>query len=326
VRILVSIASRIPAFTLPPAQVDRLRAWFPEHTFVHAATPEAALAGIRDAEVVFTTHLSSRYVDAAPLLRWVHSPAAGVNALLVPELLDRPIVVTNSRGLSADTIAEHALALLFALFRRLPDAVRAQGERRWVQDVMAAAGHRQVAGSRVLVVGLGAIGSAAATKLMALGARVSAIRRQPGHGAPPGVERVGGPGDLHRLLTDADVVLVAAPETDATRHLIDAPALACLPAGAVLVNVSRGGLVDQPALVDALESGRLGGAALDVFEEEPLPAASPLWRHPGVLITPHVAGFLPRHWDHVTALFADNLRRFVRSAPLRNVVDKRAGY
>jgi phosphoglycerate dehydrogenase-like enzyme len=179
----------------------------------------------------------------------------------------------------------------------------------------------------VLVVGLGSIGSATARRMVALGARVIAIRREVSRPAPHGVEQVAPPARLRDLLPEADVVVVAAPQTHDTRGLIGAPELAVMRRDALLVNVSRGKLVDEAALATALVDGRtLGGAALDVFEHEPLASESPLWTLPNVLITPHMAGFRPDHWDAVTDLFADNLRRFSSGQPLRNVVNKEAGY
>jgi phosphoglycerate dehydrogenase-like enzyme len=155
---------------------------------------------------------------------------------------------------------------------------------------------------------------------------VSGIRRRPEGGSQPGVQEVAGPDRLHALLSTADVVLISAPDTPATRHLIGERELASMKRDALLVNVSRGKLVDEPALVHALNTGVIGGAALDVFEHEPLAEASPLWSLPNVLITPHTSGFRPDHWDAATALFAENLRRFERGEELFNIVDKEAGY
>ena len=178
----------------------------------------------------------------------------------------------------------------------------------------------------MLIVGLGAIGSEVARLAAAFGASVTGIRRRVGAGAPAGVEHVAGPRDLARELPHADVVVVSAPQTPETRHLLGAPEFALMKDGAVLVNVSRGKLVDEAALLAALESGRLRGAALDVFEHEPLESSSPLWRRRDVLVTPHVAGFFEHYWRDVVELFGDNLRRFASGEPLRNVVDKTAGY
>lgn len=325
--ILVFIHSPFEMWNIPLSHVDRLGAEFPAHRFILAADDRLALALIGDAEIAFSSQIYREQLAAAPRLRWIHSPAAGVGSMLYPEMLHSPVVLTNSRGMAADTMAEHAIAVTLVMFRRLHLAVRRQAARRWAQDeISGPPANRPVAGSRVLVVGLGAIGSAAATKFAALGARVSGIRRRPEAGRPAGVEIVAGPNRLRELLPAADVVVITAPETSGTRHLFGASELATMKPDALLVNVSRGQLVDEGALITALQARRIGGAALDVFEHEPLAAESPLWTLPNVLITPHTSGFRLDHWDAATNLFAENLRRFDAGRPLLNIVDKHAGY
>jgi phosphoglycerate dehydrogenase-like enzyme len=329
--ILVAIFSRFPAWNIPVVNVDTLRQQFPRHNFLHARSTEEALETIAAAEIVFTAYLRRNVLAAAKNLLWIHSPAAGLEGLLFPEVVDSPVVVTNSRGLSADTIAEHVVAVVLTLFRKLPRAFEAQRLREWSQtSLVADAPLRTIAGSRVLIVGLGAIGMATATRMISLSAHVDVVRRRPNLPRPPGFDRVVSPDHLTDLLPSADVVVLAAPETSATHHLIGRRELAAMRPGAILVNVSRGTLVDEQALAQALTANpgerTVAAAALDVFEHEPLPAESPLWSLPSVLITPHVAGFRPDHWDAVTALFADNLRRYDSGQPLLNVVDKREGY
>jgi phosphoglycerate dehydrogenase-like enzyme len=325
VTILISIESPFEIWTIPPSYVERLRHRFPGHTFLHARTDDEVLAMCPEADVVFAGQITRQQLAAASRLRWIHSPAAGVGGMLFPEMVASPVVVTNSRGMSADTIAEHVLAVTLALFRRLPHALRRQAAHEWAQDAIGAEGNRLIAGARVLVVGLGAIGGAVAHRLTLLGARVTGLRRRVA-GPTHGEWTVAPAARLHDLLPAADVVVVAAPHTRETRGLIGRPELALMSHDAILVNVSRGQLVDEPALVDALRTGAIGGAALDVFVEEPLPPDSPFWTLPNVLITPHTSGFRPDHWDAATGLFAENLERFDRGEPLVNVVDKQAGY
>jgi phosphoglycerate dehydrogenase-like enzyme len=273
------------------------------------------------------SELRPAHFDAAPRLRWVHSPAAGVGGMLFPAMLASPVVISNSRGMSAEPIAEHVLALTLALFRKFPQAFRSQAARHWAQDeAMGFPPLRTVRSSRVLIVGLGSIGVACAWRFAALGAQVTAVRRRLGQPIPEGVRAVVPVQRLQKVLPDADVVLISAAQTAETRGLIGAAELTLMPRDAILVNVSRGKLVDERALAAALQDGVIGGAGLDVFEHEPLDPASPLWALPNVIITPHTAGFRPDHWDAATALFAENLRRFESGRPILNEVDKRAGY
>jgi len=328
--IVVGVYSPVVAWNIPTAHVSKLQREFARHTFLHALTDEEAVRMIARAEVAFMAEVRPAHLQAARSLRWVHSPAAGVGGMLSPAMAQSPVVVTNSRGISASTIAEHIAAVTLVLFRQLPMAFAAQAERRWAQDDILELRIRTVAGADVLIVGLGSIGAAAARLLHALGARVIGIRRSRSGVVPPGVERTAGPDELLDLLPHADVVVLAAPQTRETQGLIGARELATMRRDAVLVNVSRGKLVDEDALVAALtapEASRtIGGAALDVFAQEPLPSESALWSLPRVVVTPHMAGFRPDHWDAVIDLFADNLRLFEAGQPLRNVVDKQAGY
>lgn len=327
-KILVAIySSDTRAWTIPAHYVERLRERFPHHEFAHAEDHEGARRAIVDAEVAFSSLVRGELFQAARRLRWIHSSAAGVGSLITPELKARGIVLTNSRGVHGTAIAEYVVAVTIMLRRKLHVAVRRQLERRWAQDELSAPeASRTVRGARVGLVGLGAIGSAVAQAFAALGAEVRAVRRRPALGAPAGVSRVAGPDGLEALLAWADVVVLTAAHTRETRGLIGARELALMTPDAVLVNVSRGRLVDEAALVDALATGRLGGAALDVFVHEPLDPASPLWGLPNVIVTPHTSGFRADYWDAVVDLFSENLRRFERGEPLLNIVDLDAGY
>lgn len=326
-KVLVAIYSPFPCWNLPAGYVDRLRRDFPQHEFAHAAADADVLPRIRDIEVAFMSELRPDHLAAAPALRWVHSPSAGVGGMLFPAMLASPVVISNSRGMSGDTIAEHVIAVTLALMRKLPVAVRSQAERRWAQDeVVAPPPVRQLRGARVLIVGIGGIGGACAWRFAALGAQVTGVRRHPDLPAPDGVARVESPDRLPDLLPEADVLVVAAPQTRETRQLIGAREIEAMRRDAILVNVSRGRLVDEQALAAALAREALGGAALDVFEHEPLDASSPLWDSPRALITPHMSWYRADHWDAATDLFAENLRRYADGRPLLNIVDKQAGY
>jgi phosphoglycerate dehydrogenase-like enzyme len=312
--ILVAIYSPFECWSIPDSYVDSLRREFPEHAFVRADTDEETLARIGDADVVFGTTVTREQLAAARRLRWIHSNAAGIGNMLFPEMIASSVVMTNSRGNSAATIAEHVIAVTLALLRDFPLACRRAATRTWAQDEFhTRARVRMLRDCRVLVIGFGSIGREVGRLMSAFGATVAGIRRSV-------------PVRLHDELHLADVVVLSAPQTRETIHMIGAAELAAMKEDAVLVNVSRGKLIDEAALLRALETGRLRGAALDVFEHEPLPPDNPLWSREDVIVTPHVSGFQAHHWPGATSLFADNLRRFIAGQPLFNVVDKAAGY
>ncbi|HKN67495.1 MAG TPA: D-2-hydroxyacid dehydrogenase [Gemmatimonadaceae bacterium] len=266
---------------------------------------------------------------AARKLRWVHSAAAGVGNALYPEMRDGDVVLTNSAGVHAIPIAEYIVASVLYFFRGLDIAVDQQRRAEWNKHpfVGERSPLREVGGSCVLVVGAGGIGSEAARRLSALGARCVGVRRRPGLGTPEGFERVIAFDAIDAELPRADVVVLAAPLTEETRGLLSARRMDMLSSSVVIVNVARGALLDEAALIERLRSGKIRGAALDVFQDEPLASDSPLWQLRSVLVTPHVSPVSPgRFWTRELDLFLDNWRRFVRGEPLRNVVDKRAGY
>ena len=326
-KILVAIYSDVSAWNIPDGHVARLERAFPHHTFIRARTEAEVLPNIPDADIAFASELRAAHFAAAPHLKWVHSPAAGVGGMLLPQVITSPVVITNSRAMSGDTIAEHVLALAFALFRRFPFMFRSQAERRWVQnETMAPPPLRMVRDAHVLVIGMGGIGTTTARLFAKLGATVTGVRRATGRPAPKGITAIEPPERLRALLPSADIVVIAAPQTRSTRGLIGRDELALMRRDAILINVSRGKLVDEAALAEALAQGTIAGAGLDVFENEPLDSASPLWGLPNAIVTPHVAGWRPDHWDAATNLFANNLRRFDAGLPLVNVVDKATGY
>jgi phosphoglycerate dehydrogenase-like enzyme len=257
-------------------------------------------------------------LEAAASLRWVHVHSAGADRPVYVRLRERGVQVTTSSGANSAVVAQSALAGLLALARHLPQLWAAQRERTWA-PLLASGQPRDLQGQHAVLVGWGPIGQHLGRLLLALGLRVTVVRQ---HDRPAGEGFATVPGDrLHEVLPQADWLLLACPLTQATRGLIDGRALALLPAHARLVNVARGEVVDEPALVAALQSGRLGGAFLDVFAHEPLPAASPLWALPNVLVTPHSAGFSDGNAARVTGLFLENLRRWHAGEPLRNLAD-----
>ncbi len=258
-------------------------------------------------------------VPRAPRLRWIQSISAGVEELASPTLPAHGVVLTNAAGVYDPGLAESVLGFLLAFSTRLLEDARLRpGE--WPAEEITL-----LRGSTALVVGAGSIGTEVGRLLRAAGLHVRGVARTP-RTPDETFEEIVGPDELLRELARADHVVNVLPITDATRGLLDAAAFAAMQPHAVFVNVGRGATVDEPALVEALERGVIAGAALDVFAEEPLPAESPLWRMPNVLVSPHRAGDHEGWADDVVALFVDNLRRFVAGEPLRNVVDVELGY
>jgi phosphoglycerate dehydrogenase-like enzyme len=314
------------AGSLDEAQRAELARTAPNLTVHAGLSSEEALALAPAAHGIDGRFCSSEVLQAAPQLVWVQAGSAGVERYLgVPELVERDeVVLTNMRGAASSAIADHAFAMLLTLTRRLEPRLAAARQGRWER---ALEGPDPVAleGRTMLVLGLGAIGSEIARRADGFGMRVWATRRSD-RPAPDYVDRVERPERTLELLAEADVVAVCLPLTDETESLLDARAFAAMKPGAYLVNVARGRIVDHDALLEALESGRLAGACLDVTEPEPLPADHPLWRREDVVITPHVAGRAALSSERWSAFYLENLRRFAAGEPLLNVVDKAAGY
>jgi phosphoglycerate dehydrogenase-like enzyme len=255
-----------------------------------------------------------------PSLRWVHTVSAGIDHALRALPPDRDLIITNAGGIFDDPIAEMVLAYMLAIVKRLPELLIQQRERRWHLLRL-----RELAGLTVGIVGLGGIGSEIARRCKALDMRVLATRRHPERGGEH-VDEVLPADRLEDLLTAAHFVVVAVPLTPETHGLIGSQELQKMRDDAWLINIARGAIVDQPALIEALTEGWIAGAALDVFEEEPLPGASPLWEMPNVILTPHNAWSTPYLKQREAELFLDNLKRYLRGDPLRNVVDPARGY
>ena len=327
--VLVGVISPFEAWILPRPFVDRLREEFPQHTFVDVWDEEGIRRNLPDADVAFTPFVAREIFPSLTRLRWVQSPAVGVGSLLFPEMLASRVILTSARGIRARAIAEHVIGATIALARQFPAAMRFQVAHRWGQDALEgkSTAIMTIHGRRMGIVGLGSIGKEIARLAGPLGMRVAGIQRNIQDAQlPAGVEEVMPPEDLPRLLAASDVVVLAAPLTPETRGLIGAKQVAAMKRGAFLINISRGKLVVDEAIVNGLNSGQLGGAALDVFEHEPLDPASPYWDAPNVIITPHTSGAMQDYWTPLVALFSENLHRFERGDSLLNVVDKTSGY
>ena len=291
-----------------------------------------------DVEVMLRGRLPAEVFDRillrAPALRWVHSATAGVERVLTPASRERGLVITNARGVFSRPIAEYVMLMILSVARRLPELLELQAERTW-QPLEA----RELRDVTVGIVGLGSLGRAVGALATAFGCRVVATRKRPEAGSdnPDGagdepflgtvmLDRVLPPEQLPDLLAESDFVVLAAPLTPDTHGLINDASIAVMKPGAWVINVARGELVDERALARALRAGRIGGAVLDTFREEPLPPSSTLYDLPNVILTPHTSWSSTRVLDRSVGLFADNLRRFAAGRPLVNVVDPSAGY
>lgn len=288
-------------------------------------TDAAGLAeALRGASVLFVWDFRSDALrdawDAADALRWVHVAGAGVDKVLFPELADSPIVVTNSRGVFDRPMAEYVLAFILAFAKDLPATLRYHQAGEWHYRES-----EDIAGKRVVIAGTGSIGRAIARMLRAVGMDVHGVGRTV-RDTDPDFGSVSASSELADVVRDADYVVAVAPLTEQTRHLINADVLRAMPSTARLINVGRGLLVDDQALVAALEAGEIAGAGLDAFVAEPLPPDHPFWRHPRVIVSPHMSGDSIGWTDRIIDLFATNLRRWLADEPLHNVVDKRDGF
>src|SRR5439155_1189730 len=284
----------------------------------HGARDRAPSQAARGAEIYVGYGGPAGVVQAARgTLKWAHTGTAGVGASL-PHLKGTGVVLTNSAAVHADPIADWAIAAI-AYFARGLDRLREfQVAERWARvefaDLEIAV--REFGELRVGVFGLGGIGGAVARRALALGMRVAGVRRHPERGGPPGVRWVGGPGDLGRLAAESDCLVIAAPHTRETVGVVTREVLERLPTGAIVVNVSRGTLLDEAGLLDLLDAARIRGAALDVFWWEPLPARPPLWLPAGVRVGPHVASVTTRFWEREPGLVVEDIRRYLAGAPI----------
>ncbi len=342
-------STRQPLWSIPPESVDRLTQTVGEGWEVRSierdmdatgdgpgATPRAVLEEIGEADVFFGFGIGRDAFLASRQLRWIHSAAAGVGGSLFTEMRESDVLLTNSAGIYAEPMADHAMAMILYFARGLDGAVAGSAVREWRREAIAGPDGplTEVSGAVVGIVGYGGIGRAVGRRATALGMRVRATRRRvptPRNGSsqrtpPADAEGTTGPDGLDELLAESDYVVLTVPETPETVGLIGVPELARMRDSAVLINIARGRILDEEALADALRSGRLRGAGLDVFREEPLPPDSLLWELDNALLTPHIGGTSPRFWERQTDLMVRNVRHFLAGRPLENLVDKETGY
>jgi len=323
-------------------QLDKLRAVSPrlvvEQRTCHDAE-EVGEALDADTEVLYAFHLPHDLLNKAPRLRWVQLHSAGADHLLGHPIMNSDVLITTTSGIHAPPIAEYAFASMLAWSRRVPKMLYYQNRREWPQGRWELFVGQELRGATLGIVGYGSIGREVGRLGKCFGMRVVATKRSvgqvadtgyrvPGTGDPEGqiLNRIYPPEQLREMLAECDYVVISLPLTPDTRGLIGEEELRAMKPNAYLVNISRGGIVDEAALIKALQEGWIAGSGLDVFEEEPLPPDSPLYDLDNVILSPHVAGFSPHYDERASDLFAENLRRYLAGVELLNLVDKEVGY
>jgi len=326
-KLLICIAHRYRLWCAPPSYYERAQKRWPAMRVVNLVDYAAVEREIGDADIFAGASLRPQQFAAARKLKWIQTPSAGVNLLMYPELRSSGVIVTNARGVHAQAMSEHVLGTIIALARNFPAAVRCQTQHQWAQKELGDGPHmpRELGGQLLVLVGFGGIGHAVARLARALGMRVWAVTRS-GTAGSALAEQVFPAAQLDEALAQADFVVLAAPDTPETRQVIGARQLAAMKPTAFLINVARGSLIDEAALVDALSRGRIAGAALDVAATEPLPETSPLWDCENLFITPHLSASSDRLWEREGDLLLENLERWFSGRPLLNQVDLARGY
>jgi len=310
-----------------PSMARAIRTRWPGMRVIHLPDYTRLAEELPDTDIFIGYSLRPEQLKDAKRLKWIHSTAAGVAQLMYPELRDSGVVVTNPRGIFAVPMAEHAIGLMLALARNIPDSVRQQDRAQWGQQTLWDLPQHltELNGQVLLIIGFGSIGKELARRARAFDMRVWGVRRS-GKEDSPLADRIMPAEELAAALPRADFVVLAAPETPETRHLIGPKEIALMKPGARLINVARGSLLDEAALLRALEEGKLGGAAIDVAASEPLPPESPLWKAPNLLITPHTSATSDRLWERETSLLMEQLERWFDGRELVNRVDFSRGY
>jgi phosphoglycerate dehydrogenase-like enzyme len=326
-KLLLVHPHRFPLWNAPTWMADRLRAGFPGVEVVQLLDYDRINEEFADAEIFVGTSLRLEQFQRAKKLRWIHSPSTGVNQFMLPEVIASDVVITNGRTIHGMVVAEHSMAFMLALAKRLPSAFRYQAQRKWGQGDMSQESPmpRELADATLLLLGAGSIGREVVPRARAFGMKIIVVREDVHKGAE-GADEVYAMSELDRLLPRADFVLITLPTLPSTLSLFNRERLSKMKSDAYLVNVSRGALIDEQALLECLQKKQIAGAALDVFSTEPLPPESPFWSLENLLITPHTAALTAKLWERHYALIADNLRLYLAKQPLRNVVDKAKGY
>jgi D-2-hydroxyacid dehydrogenase (NADP+) len=326
-KLLICVWHPFTQWRAQPVMAETIRRRWPEMRVVHLPDYDRLAEELPDADIFVGSSLRPEQFLSARKLKWIHSTAAGVSQLMYPELRNSGILLTNPSGIFSAPMAEHTMGLMIALARNFPDSVRYQDRAQWGQQEISSQPHplTELNGRLLLIVGFGSIGRELARRARAFDMRVWGVTRS-GNGDASHVEKIVAVARLESALPEADYIVLAAPETPETQQLIGAAQIAKMKRGARLINIGRGSLLDETALVRALETGALSGAALDVTTTEPLPAGSPLWKAPHLFLTPHTSGVSDRLWQKETALLMELLERWFDGRELFNRVDFTRGY
>lgn len=328
-KLLIALYHPFPLWQAPDWLATRLRVAFPQIAVMPLPGPkyEGIEREIEDADVVIAWSIKPEQFRCHRKLKWIHSPAAAVHQLMFKELVESPVLVTNAREVHGPVVAEHILAVMFALAKRLPSAMRYQRDRVWAQSKIweESPTVRELNGATTVMLGMGTIGREFTARARALGVKVLAVREHPEKGTA-GADEVFPVTQLENVLPRADYVVLGTPLTPATRGIMNAARISRMRKDAYLINVGRGPLVDDAALIAALRERRIAGASLDVFVDEPLPADSTYWDLENCLVTPHIAAITEKLWERHYALITNNLKRFLGGEMLRGLVDKAKGY
>jgi D-2-hydroxyacid dehydrogenase (NADP+) len=326
-KLVICVKFRFSVWTAPPELAERIRARWPEMRVVHLPDYDGLDAELPDTDIFAGFTLRPEQFLTARKLKWIHCTAAAVTQLMYPEIRGSSVEVTNSSGIHGIPMSEHAIGILVALARRFPDCFRYQERNHWAAQELwsAPVRPRELHGQVLLCIGFGAVGRAVARVARALGMRVMGVTRS-GQGDSKLAERIFPISKIAEALPLADFILLAAPETAETQGLIGAREFALMKPTAYFINVARGSLVDEGAMIAALERGTIAGASVDVTTEEPLPPESSLWKAKNLFITPHVSAVSDQLWERQTELLMENLERWFDGRELVNRVDLARGY
>ena len=302
--------------------LSQLREDAPAVEIIVAQNQNDALNKVVDVDAAYT-FVTPEFIRLGKTLRWVQVASAGVESYLFPELVESDIILTNAKGVYGVHIAEHVIAFILSFGRAINILVHRQIDEIW--ESRANLPVIEIGGQTLGIIGLGGIGLEVAKNAHALGMRILAVDPTQTH-QPDYIEHLWRLDKLHNMLRESDFAAICCPLTPQTRHMMSAEEFKCMKPTAYLINIARGGIVDQEALIKALETKEIAGAGLDVTEPEPLPKGNPLWQMENVIITPHMSGQSPISGRRLMKLLAENLKRFANGEPLLNVVDKKLGY